>query len=180
MFVKADFCQGQITHSSSLVLASLKHIQLQSRAKSTLVFFSRIVLQELRLLLFPTCWDCSHSLAFSSWDSAVPSQQGWGNFPLDLNQLLWLCRWGEKSKSDADTYSQLLWALHSFFTSGLLSANTTWDHQRVPDRTEWIKRSLKLPQLSWNLLTRSYFVFNHLHQFFSVISTFPKIKVDCQ
>lgn len=176
MFLKAeDVCQGQITHSSSFISASLNHTQLQSRAKSALVFFSRMpsrncacfCSQPVGIFLIP--W-----LGLPGTLQYLPNRVE--DIPLDLNQLLWLCRWGEKSKSGADTYFQLLWALHSFFTSGLLSANTTWDHQRVPDRTEWIKRGLKLLRLSRNLLTRSYFVLNHLHRLFSVISTFPKIK----
>lgn len=161
------------------------HLASESRPSPTPAFFSMIPSRN-GLLLVPSCLDYSHSLTLSSWDPAVASEQGWGHF---LSQIYTSCSGcvGEerKVKLGADLYSQSLCALHRFSRSGSLSANTVWDPSFISGaRQDWMNEQkevcLKLPQLSWNVLTRLYFVFYHLHQFLPIVSTFSKIKVDCQ
>lgn len=101
-------------------------------------------------------------------------------FLVKSNPVSLVCGWGEESKLNYVLITILKCSVP--FTAFFSVVHC----QQTPPRSfmdgasmglrEWIKRGLKLPRHSWNLLTRLYFFFCHLHQFFSIIITFLKLE----
>lgn len=155
-------CQGQLAHSIPWSWLHWTHLASESQQSPTPASAGLTSVTVLALGPAPVLMILFPGLVFLG--SAVVFWMGVRTPPWsDLSPPLSLCRAGKGSKKVLNCVEPFC-----FLPSGPWLANTTWDGSPLGAREDGVNewRGVKLPQISWNSLSRMYYAFYYLHQLF--------------